>query len=369
MTRAIGLDLLRFFAVMLVLGRHMEQPPETWPSVCRSIFLVLGGGGWVGVDLFFVLSGFLVSGLLFSEYKSRGDFSFIRFYVRRAWRIYPPFFVMIIFTVVVFFVFSKPIPQWQLLSEIFFLQSYFTGLWGHTWSLAVEEHFYFLLPIVLALTLNFRKKSSAPFKPILGLFFLVAVIALLLRFLNWHFRESYTHPTHLFPTHLRFDSLFCGVAISYFYHFHEQQFVKILTPWRWYLMLCGVLLLSPAFAFQLETTTFVFTVGFTFFYLGSGMLLVSVLLIRFSRGRVIRSLALLGTYSYSIYLWHFVVATWGIALIERTYGASLEFAVRAVLYIGGSLALGVVMAKVVEVPTIRLRDRWYPSLSRAVRNI
>jgi peptidoglycan/LPS O-acetylase OafA/YrhL len=77
---------------MLVLGRHMWSPPESLPSGWKSFFLTWQRGGWVGVDLFFVLSGFLVSGLLFTDYKSRGRLSIGRFYMRRGWKIYPPFF-------------------------------------------------------------------------------------------------------------------------------------------------------------------------------------------------------------------------------------------------------------------------------------
>ena len=70
-TRLVGLDLLRLLAVLLVLGRHIPLPPSIsdipWPRILRPWFR----GGWIGVDLFFVLSGFLVSGLLFAEYQAR----------------------------------------------------------------------------------------------------------------------------------------------------------------------------------------------------------------------------------------------------------------------------------------------------------
>jgi peptidoglycan/LPS O-acetylase OafA/YrhL len=365
-TRLVGLDLLRLLAVMLVLGRHMAPPPKTWPRVWKYFFHVWSRGGWVGVDLFFVLSGFLVSGLLFAEYKSRGRLSIVRFYVRRGWRIYPPFYAMIAFTVIVFLVLRQPIPDWPLISEIFFLQSYLPGLWNHTWSLAVEEHFYLLLPIVLAPMLKLNRDASARFSPILLLALVVAVAGLLLRLLNWHNQETYSNLTHLFATHLRFDSLFFGVAISYAYHFHSNKFIEVLAPWRWYLLLGGGLLLTPAFALQLETTPFIYTAGLTLFYLGSGSMLVGVLMIQPPRSHGVMFLAMLGTYSYSIYLWHLPMAWWGIALIERTLGTSLDFAVRAPLYLSGSLAVGVLMAKLVEVPTIRLRDRWYPSKSSAI---
>jgi peptidoglycan/LPS O-acetylase OafA/YrhL len=75
--RLVGLDLLRLVAVILVLGRHMDLPPEDWARAWRTIFLTWQWGGWVGADLFFVLSGFLVSGLLFAEYEARGRLSIV----------------------------------------------------------------------------------------------------------------------------------------------------------------------------------------------------------------------------------------------------------------------------------------------------
>lgn len=266
--RLIGLDLIRLLAVLLVLGRHMDTPPEELSNIWRFIFLTWARGGWVGVDVFFVLSGFLVSGLLFAEYRSRGRFSIGRFYTRRGWKIYPPFFVLITVTVMLFLATGRPVAKSGLLSEIVFLQSYVPGLWNHTWSLAVEEHFYILLPLILVLSLRFGEGSAAPLKPVVALAAGVAVCVFLLRLINWYYRITYDHYTHLFATHLRFDSLFFGVTISCGYNFYKKQFIKTLEPWKWQLVICGALLLSPAFVYPIETTPFIFTAGLTLFYLG-----------------------------------------------------------------------------------------------------
>ena len=361
MPRLVGLDVLRFAAVTLVLGRHMSPPPGTWPSGWQAILVTWQRGGWVGVDLFFVLSGFLVSGLLFKEYKSRGRLSIVRFYVRRGWKIYPPFYVLIAVTVFLRLYFVRQVAGHSLLSELLFVQSYVPGLWNHTWSLAVEEHFYLLLPIVLLLVLRFNRGSPTPLKPVLTIAAFLAVIALLLRLLYSYYQPSYSHFTHAFPSHLRLDSLFFGVAISYAYHFHTSRFVLSLTPWRRWLIVGGPLLISPAFVFELESTPFIYTAGFTLFYVGSGMLLVGVLLSELPRNRLLVVLATLGAYSYSIYLWHMPVNTWGVRLAERVYGRSLGFLVEVLVYVIGSFVVGVIAAKIIEVPTLRLRDRWFPS--------
>jgi len=342
----------------------MSPPPQWWPTPWRSPFLIWQRGGWVGVDLFFVLSGFLVSGLLFAEYKSRGSLSIARFYVRRGWKIYPPFYALIATTIAVSVVLGAKVPPMPLVSELVFLQSYFPGLWNHTWSLAVEEHFYFLLPLLLTLMLRWNRGSPNPLKPVLALAAGVAISAFLMRLLNWHYRTPYSHLTHLYPSHLRLDSLFFGVAISYVYHFHTDRFKATFTPSQRWLIPGGTILLAPAFAFQLETTPFIFTVGLTLFYFGSGMLLVGVLLRDLPHNCFTAWLASLGAHSYSIYLWHMAMRNWGISGIERILGSPLSFNGRTTVYLVGSLVIGVVMAKLVEVPSLRLRDNWFPAKVR-----
>lgn len=75
-----SLDILRAFAILLVLGRHLD--PYTGTNLLlKRIVDAWMLGGWIGVDLFFVLSGFLISGLLFSEDMKTGDISFKRFFI------------------------------------------------------------------------------------------------------------------------------------------------------------------------------------------------------------------------------------------------------------------------------------------------
>jgi peptidoglycan/LPS O-acetylase OafA/YrhL len=90
------------------------------------------------------------------------------------------------------------------------------------------------------------------------------------------------------------------------------------------------------------------------------MLLVGVLLSSIPQNRFV-VMATAGTYSYSIYLWHVPLNIWGIPLLEYTSGRSPDFSVQVAVSIFGSLALGLVMAKIVESPALRLRDRWFPS--------
>ncbi len=111
-----SLDVLRGLAILLVLGRHNEYY-SLWQRA-----------GWIGVDLFFVLSGFLISGLLFSEYAETGTINLGRFLLRRGLKIYPAYYFFVLFWL--------PFNLHQLkLSDLFFMQSYFPGYWGHDSSL------------------------------------------------------------------------------------------------------------------------------------------------------------------------------------------------------------------------------------------
>jgi peptidoglycan/LPS O-acetylase OafA/YrhL len=90
------------------------------------------------VDLFFVLSGFLVSGLLFREFQQRGEISFGRFFARRGLKIYPAFYAYLVLSIAVKLATDHPvIAARNLFSEALFLQSYLPGMQGHTWSLAI----------------------------------------------------------------------------------------------------------------------------------------------------------------------------------------------------------------------------------------
>jgi peptidoglycan/LPS O-acetylase OafA/YrhL len=104
--RVVGLDLLRFLSLLLVLGRHFSTTPPSGvvgfthePSgLLATIVNTWRCGGWVGVDIFFVLSGYLVTRLLASEYARTGTVDTKRFLWRRGWKIYQPLWGLIMFT-------------------------------------------------------------------------------------------------------------------------------------------------------------------------------------------------------------------------------------------------------------------------------
>jgi peptidoglycan/LPS O-acetylase OafA/YrhL len=363
--RLAGLDVLRAGAVLLVMGRHMRNPPGDWPVAARATFGMWNIGGWVGVDLFFVLSGFLVSGLLFSEFRRHGRVSPLHFYARRAWKIYPPYFVMLAVSVLLIWAQGGEFERLQLIAEVLFFQNFERGLWNHTWSLAVEEHFYLLLPLVFLIVIHARGRGRSSLRPVLLVGALVAVWTLMMRVSTAAAVPAFSSYTHVFATQLRLDSLFFGVMLAYPYHFHHDRFVGAMRPWRVPLLVGGLVLLAPAFVLPLERNPILYTLGFSVLYVGSGMLLVASLLFDVRQSRLLRGAASMGRHSYSIYLWHMPVIAFVMPLLDRLAGGTIPYALGAPLYLGLSVAIGVAMARLIEVPALRGRDQRFPSRAAA----
>jgi len=308
----------------------------------------------VGVDLFFVLSGFLVSGLLFREQEKFAKLDLKRFLIRRGFKIYPPFWLMIVFTCLFNWWNQQTLPVSAVFSEFLFVQNYLPGLWNHTWSLAVEEHFYLLLALgALVLT---KRSTASPFKAVPLAFIFVAVACLFGRIVLMA-QAPFVDRTHLFPSHLRMDSLCFGVLISYYFHSSPERFLTLARRYRFPLFLLGGVMLLPAFLFRLDWHSSLYVFGLTGFYLAGGCLVVGALGLPEPKGKFSGTIAYIGSHSYSIYLWHMPVMVCGVALLPDYVG----WGSRTVIYLAGSIAFGIAMALLIEFPLLRLRDRIFPS--------
>jgi peptidoglycan/LPS O-acetylase OafA/YrhL len=361
------LDILRCIAVLLVLGRH-GMIGGVWFEV-----------GWAGVDLFFVLSGFLISGLLFSEYKRTQRISLRTFFIRRGFKIYPAFWAMLIGSYFISLSYGMPVRLALWLRELLFIQNYMPGIWRHTWSLAVEEHFYIILPLFLFALIRLSRNRRDPFWFIPYAFCIIAPVTLALRYLAVH--QSTYRPEEfwriMFLTHLRIDALFFGVVIGYLYHFRPEFIPTLLSARRNRLAVAGitVLLISCCFAFPVETP-FMQSFGLTLVYLGLGGLLVLTLsardpdksssLTRAAWSKIGDALAFVGMYSYSIYLWHIPIATYGLRIVQHLSPVTLSMASLTYIYIAISIPFGILMARIVEFPVLLLRDRLFPRTGGAV---
>jgi peptidoglycan/LPS O-acetylase OafA/YrhL len=335
--------VLRGVAVLLVLVHHSPGGEGT-----------LLKAGWTGVDLFFVLSGFLVSGLLFKEHLRSGRIRPGRFYLRRGLKIYPNFYAMLGLTSLALAIAHVGVDPWKVLHEAVFVQNYLPAAWWgreHAWSLAIEEHFYFLLPPVLMLLVRWGPFVRAPVRWAVLLSTTLGTAALAVR---WAMvRAGAGASDVLFLTHTRLDALAFGVLLSVLWNFTPAR-IATVRRLRWILLPAGLLLTVPCYVLSNEHP-FVLTLGLTLNYLGYGMVLAAVLTLgRLFPGPLDPALAYVGFYSYSIYLWHLPL----LAVVRSALG---EGAVPAAVFYAGSIVAGVVMARLVEIPALRLRERWIPA--------
>lgn len=307
-SRLKQLDALRAIAVLLVILHHNTYValPGNAPWLTKAFSALWVRVGWMGVDLFFVLSGFLISGLLYGEHKKYGSIDLKRFFIRRGLKIYPPFYAMLAVTLVTAALIDigRSTDLSRVPPELFFVQNYFDPVWGHTWSLAVEEHFYILLGLSIYLILRRCGGETDPFTVLPKAFLVIALAVLAMRI--W--KSPYTYG----KTHYRLDSLLFGVVLSYYYNYHHDRFVGLIKRYRRpILCLCAALLLAVCISGRDGITP---TVGFSMLYLAfGGALMLSIVFpapdVGFS-GWAVRSLAGIGAYSYSIYLWHCAVGQW-----------------------------------------------------------
>ena len=131
------------------------------------------------------------------------------------------------------------------------------------------------------------------------------------------------------------------------------------------MVIVASVLLSPAFVFQLESDRWISVVGFVFFYLGSGLLIIAAVRLKSTESKVIQALAGLGAASYSIYLWHVPVATLGYRYFSKATGIE-SYSVYLLIAVVGACLFGWVLNRIIENPVLRLRDRLFPTHSNAM---
>lgn len=373
-----ALDGLRGIAILLVMACHFAQPPNSGHAADALGYLLLRFG-WVGVDLFFVLSGFLITGIL---YDSRGSAKCFRiFYARRILRIVPLYYAFL-----TLYLASVPVlfPErggeavklwdgqaWYWTYSLNFLIAQHgswevTPLWtSHIWSLALEEQFYLLWPPVVLL-LSRRALPYVCGALVCGSLFLrIALVAL---GVNAH--ALYV----LLPT--RVDTLAIGALLAVLaregegLHALARGARKLVWP-------AGALIGSLFIATLGGDASFhpaVQTVGFTALALLFGSVLVLVLtgppagpLARICENR---SLQALGRYSYALYIFHLPITA---ILVERELWAvlaGLPWVAAQATFAGSALAASLAMAVMswhfFEEPILRLRRRFTYELPEAV---
>ncbi len=390
-----ALDGLRGLAILLVVFYHCSELLELSGlsnpfdiSIWKSFQL-----GWVGVDLFFVLSGFLITGILI-EAKSRPKY-FSTFYARRTLRIFPLYYVMVIATFTLFPLVAGIIASqsdsaaeklaelpslsgklgWYLLYGSNFLAA-IEGNMGHrmlavTWSLAIEEQFYLVWPFVV----YFVKVRTT-----LILSCAMVVLAFVIRCgLVWASREGYWEgdrtALYVWPF-CRMDSLAIGAVIAVLWR--QPGSIAPLTKLAKWILICGV----PVFLLSLISGRYgnrdgiVQTFGYSFLALFFGAVLVQALVLRKESMsfRFLTHPAILqyGKFAYAIYLFHVPIMFALYALVfekildKPVMGSLMPSLLFYVLVVATSVFLAAKVSWItVERPFLKLK-RFFPSESDKV---
>lgn len=137
MLRNIQIDFLRFLAITLVIMLHSGG--FTNSNIINQIYNTIARGGWIGVDLFFVLSGFLITSLVLNEYKASGKFDVKKFLIRRGIKIYPLFYFFLVFQFCYSAYLGKPQSSINLLYEATFIANYTALNNLFLWSICVDR--------------------------------------------------------------------------------------------------------------------------------------------------------------------------------------------------------------------------------------
>ncbi len=353
--RRTELDFLRGIAILLVLLRH------------ENLSLITTQIGWIGVDLFFVLSGFLVSGILFKEFKKNNTVKPFLFLIRRGFKIYPLFFTVLILHILYYTNKGLIISSDLILPEVFFFQNYKLGLLGISWSLAIEEHFYILLSIGLFFAYRSGKINNKNTIPSICIF--IAISCLLLRIITLLISGDATSLNYFFYTHFRIDSLAFGVLISWLSYFAPSSLDNFVRNNKYLLIGILPILFSPVFIWQPQSAIVV-TIGFSFLYIGFGIVLLLLTtykdkiennLAALHLSGIYRVIAWIGIYSYAIYLIH-LKAGQGLSNAFKKYilPNSPEVLIIFINFLC-SIICGFLLSLIVEKPFLRLRDKYFPS--------
>ena len=344
------IDGLRAIAVLSVIAFHVA------PDIFK--------GGFVGVDIFFVISGFLISSIIYKELES-GAFSIVEFYVRRIRRIYPALFIVLLCTCVAGWLCLLPsdliAPGKQIVGGSTFSANFV--LWWqsgyfspdaalkpllHLWSLGVEEQYYLIFPVICMVAYRSRARWALP-----AAFVAIAAVSM---YLNIAFVSRYSAATYYLPFS-RLWELFVGASLSLILQRHRQVpwKIRIAPEWRHGVGCLGLALLLfsvfgidqfdafPGWWALLPTT-------------GAALVIVAGKTSVVSRHILSTKPAVfVGLISYPLYLWHWPILAF-MRVATSTWGIVISHFVKSAMMIV-AFALAYLTYRLVEVPIRHVKDR------------
>ena len=342
-TRISSIDIFRCLAILPVVFYHFHH------------FLPYGN---LGVDLFFVISGFLVGSILIKKFKKGQKINFFEFVLQRGFKIWPSYYTFLLvggLLALLFFTNYSPdfiIPRSDYPRYLFFYRNY-TGLprhwiFDHVWSLCVEEHFYILLPVMIIIIKGIFSNNRVM---LLAGTTLLIVSGIGFKFLSVHYTNS--QDTYA-GTHNRLDALGWGVLLGIIISYYGDRIRDM--AWRKSMFIAGIFLFAVNLFLQLfgnsysyEKIAFHSLVPFSFF-----LMILGAYYYDFSKWKPFRFVAY---YSYNWYLWH-PISVW---IITKYFGINL---LSFVIYLVISFLLAIFFTITVEERFLKIRG---PVLNRIFR--
>jgi peptidoglycan/LPS O-acetylase OafA/YrhL len=299
----IGLDGLRACSILLVMIAHF------------GLGHIVPGG--FGVTVFFFISGFLITRLLLVEYEIENKISISSFYIRRTFRIIPAMLVFVIVAELIWLFWGQSFNSLDVLSTVFFGTNYYKLYVGYSdfissiteqvvfhpfkilWSLAVEEHYYLVFPLIFSLMILSKRKFIS--------FLIVASLFALGLRIYYVFSLGLTIPFTYYSTETRLDAILIGSLFSIFTTFNKFNRFILQTYFFWIglILICGSLVYrDPAFR-----ETFRYTIQ----SIGIALVIFNILfnsnstLIGLFRNLLDSKVFIyIGKISYSLYLYHWL---------------------------------------------------------------
>jgi peptidoglycan/LPS O-acetylase OafA/YrhL len=351
--RQPGLDLLRALAIIFVVVYHSAGFGFALPHEWHRF-------GWVGVDLFFVLSGYLIGGQLLAQLHEQKSIHFGRFYARRALRILPAYLVIL----GIYF----GLPSWREQTVISPLWKYLLSVqnidlrpgtaFSHAWSLAVEDQFYLLLPVLLTFLVRSRRAAIAfpTFVFVGGLLLRAALVKWQADSTGQLSGQAYFGWIY-YPTWSRLDPLVFGVVLAAIER-HRTAWWTVMVGWGRWLWIPAIAAVSGGLYLSENASTLAGCVWkFPMIAIGMAALLVCSVSPSLPFHRIhIPGAALLARIAYSTYLSHKIVVHFVAGVFSRHSIAPAS--------LGGLLALYLIVAVcgtalyyAVERPFLLLRNR------------
>lgn len=302
-----GLDGVRAVAVIAIIIYHLN--PQ-WLS-----------GGFLGVDTFFVISGYLITSLLLTEYHNTGKIELMSFWLRRVKRLIPAVLFLVMGVIVLSLIFMPMEIQkvradsiaaifyvsnwWYIMQNVDYFEQFAVQPLKHLWSLAIEEQFYLVFPIVLLSLLSFIRRL----KSIRIIFLILLVISMIAMMVLYVPNENVARV--YFGTDTRIQTLLMGVLLALVWPPFQLK-AKVNRQMRTMIDTAGVVglaILFICFKFVSETNSILYYGGF--FLISTVTLLVIASSVHpsgyFAKFLGNKVFTFIGSRSYSLYLWHYPI--------------------------------------------------------------